>query len=105
MFRTIIAISTAITLSTLSGAQAAVQTVEADNGEVYHIVQITHGRGGQAAADVSAPDGNLNISFDCDGQMTVYSYGAHAFGPMQYVPPRSVAGRIAAIACGSIPRN
>jgi hypothetical protein len=83
-----------------SSAHAAVQTVEADNGAVYRIVEVTHSRSGTASASVYPPDGGpLLISFDCAGHMIIYSLDAHAGGPSQYVPPRSVAGRIAQIAC------
>jgi hypothetical protein len=98
MRRTIIALAA---IATLSSAHAAVQTVEADNGAVYRIVEITHGRGGIANASVYSPDGDaLNISFDCAGHMVITSMNAQASGPYQSVPPRSVAGRIGQLACG-----
>jgi hypothetical protein len=105
--RTIIAISTAITLATLSGAQAAVQTVEADNGEVYRITEIRPAMVGGVEAIVYPPGAPgdytepMGLLFDCKGHMKHFNL----MGPMTYVPPRSVAGRIAAIACGSIPRH
>src|SRR5580704_12001817 len=98
MRRTIIvAISTAITLATLSGAYAAVQAVEADNGAVYRIMDMVHPspQYGNAQAQIADPDGNImNFVFDCRGHMASF-----AGGGMRSVPPRSVAGRIAQIAC------
>jgi hypothetical protein len=104
MCRTIIvAISTAITLATLSGAQAFTPrnltgpVVESDNGQRYQIEDITRREGGfvelniyvhGAPGDIMAPE---RMMFDCRGHM--YN------GAWAYVPPRSVAGRIAQIAC------
>jgi len=97
MRRTFIAIAAA--LATLSSAQAA-QSVEADNGLIYRVIEITHGRSGSAQASVYSPEDDLlSISFDCAGHMMIYSTDAHSFGPSQTVPPRSVAGKIAQLAC------
>jgi hypothetical protein len=83
--------------STLSAAHAAVQTVEADNGEVYRVMQTIHSRDGTAQAQIATPDNDvMNFVFDCRGHMATQTSG------MRSIPPRSVAGRIAAIACGSV---
>jgi hypothetical protein len=99
MNRTIIAITAA--LATLSSAHAAVQTVEADNGAVYEILYTTHDpMTGEAHAHVLTPDNEeIHIVFDCHGRMIIPSvYSVRA--PIRAIPPRSVAGRVAAIACG-----
>ena len=85
-------------LATLSGAHAAVQTVEADNSAVYRIMDMVHPspQYGNAQAQIATPDGQvMNFVFDCRGHMASF-----AGGGMRSIPPRSVAGRIAAIACG-----
>jgi hypothetical protein len=58
-----------------SAAHAAVQTVEADNGEVYRVMQTIHSRDGTAQAQIATPDKDV-MNF--------------------------LAGRIAQIACGSV---
>src|SRR3984957_4878802 len=83
MSRTIIAISTAITLATLSGAQAFTPRnltgpiVESDNGQRYQIEDIMPYSGGGvqlnvyvhgAPGDVMAPERML---FDCRGHMWI----------------------------------
>jgi hypothetical protein len=102
MNRTIIAITAA--LATLSSAHAFTPRnltgpiVESENGQRYQIEDITRREGGfvelniyvhGAPGDLIAPE---RMMFDCRGHM--YN------GAWAYVPPRSVAGRIAAIACG-----
>ncbi len=85
--------------------------IEADNGAIYRIDLAAVGRFGANGADVlvylDAGDGadfpglgynpnNLTrLYFDCRGHF------ADAWNPMiwQYAPPRSVAGRIAALVC------
>jgi hypothetical protein len=95
MRRTIIAIAAAF--ATLSGAQAAVQTGEADNGEVYRVLQTIHSRDGTAQAQIATPDDDvMNFVFDCRGHMASFSGGG-----MRSIPSRSVAGRIAQIACAA----
>jgi hypothetical protein len=99
MRRTIVvAISTAITLATLSEAQAAVQTVEADNGAVYEILY-TARNADHAEAHILTPDNEeIRFIFDCHGRMIVGS--DFNSSNIRSIPPRSVAGRIAQIACG-----
>ncbi len=72
--------------------------IESDNGQRYQIEDVTPYPGGGvqlnvyvhgAPGDVMAPERML---FDCRGHM--YD------GSWAYVPPRSVAGRFAQIACG-----
>lgn len=91
-----ILLTIAATLATLSSAQAAIQTVEADNGAVYRIMQIERWTNGTSQASIADPDGEvMNFVFDCRGHMASF-----AGGGMRSIPPRSVAGRIAQIACG-----
>lgn len=111
MQRTIVALTAiagvvALSADTISSASAASQTVEADNGGVYRIEDIGHDIHGGAAVivygpsapgDVTAP---MQLAFDCRGHM-VNQIGMSA--PV-YVPPRSVAGRIEAIACAGAKR-
>jgi hypothetical protein len=55
---------------------------------------LTHAasRGGGAQASVYSPENHLlGIQFDCKGHMIIFN-GLQT-GPLQYVPPRSVAGR------------
>lgn len=101
MCRAIIASATAITIATLSGAYAAPQIVEADNGAVYTITEVGHTRGGSAIASVTPPGGAapVDIQFDCRGHMIIYSYEGKGFSGSTYVAPGSVAGRIQDIAC------
>jgi hypothetical protein len=104
MHRTFITIAAA--LATLSSAQAAVQTVEADNGSVYRITEIRPTGLGSVDAVVYPPGAPgdyiepMGIHFDCKGHMKRFD----RMGPMTYVPPHSVAGRIAEIACAK-PRS
>jgi hypothetical protein len=93
MRRTFIAIAAA--LATLSSAQAAVQTVEADNGTVYEILWTSRDANGAngAQAQILTPDNEtVNMMFSCEGHM-MFPSGWRA------IPPRSVAGRISQIAC------
>jgi hypothetical protein len=91
MTRTFIAI--AVTLATLSSAQAQ-QTIEADNGAVYRIIQTRHYDDGTAQTAVSTPDvDTIGLIFDCRGHMATQSSGMHS------IAPHSVAGRISQIAC------
>jgi hypothetical protein len=88
-------------LALIPSAQAlynkADRTVEADNGAVYEILYITR-NATQANAHILTPDNEeLHFQFDCHGHMMV----SHGFdsSSIRTVPPRSVAGRIAEIAC------
>ena len=77
-------------------------TVEADNGAVYGIAKVLPTGFGSvqvlvlppgAAGDLVRP---IQIQFDCHGH--IRNYG----GALEYIPPNSVAGRIAQIACARI---
>lgn len=75
------------------------QNVEADNGAVYRIDlnHIEHLNTGAATAVIYAEQGGLmRWMFDCQGH---YMDDSNAFGITLYAPPRSVAGRLSAIAC------
>jgi hypothetical protein len=72
--------------------------VESENGQRYQIEDITPYPGGGvqlnvyvhgAPGDVMAPERMLSVAA-----------GICTMGSWAYVPPRSVAGRIAQIACG-----
>jgi hypothetical protein len=76
-------------------------TVEADNGAIFQIARVLPTGFGSvqvliipagAHGDLVRP---VQIQFDCHGH--IRNYG----GALEYVPPRSVAGRIADIACGA----
>jgi hypothetical protein len=105
MRRTIIAITAA--LATLSSAQAAVQTVEADNGAVYRIlgihVQATKFQGiSQTYVTTEVADDSNEmtyLTFDCNGSFSLETASGSHSG-WRHIPARSVAGRIAQIACG-----
>jgi hypothetical protein len=75
---------------------AYAQTIEADNGAVFKIIQVIHPSrdGGVGQAQVYTPDGQIiNLLFDCRGNMAPFD------GHMHSIPPRSVGGRIGQIAC------
>jgi hypothetical protein len=84
-----------ITIVAVCATLSAVQTVEDDNGAVYRILHVTHPwRDGPAQAQVATPDNDVvNLLFDCHGHMAPFDSG------MRSIAPRSVAGRIAEIAC------
>jgi hypothetical protein len=100
MRHTIIAIAAAA-LAFIPSAHAAVQTVEADNGAVYRITETRPAVMGGVEAIVYPPSAPgdyvdpMGLWFDCKGHMKRFD----RMGPMTYVPPHSVAGRIAQIAC------
>jgi hypothetical protein len=71
-------------------------TVEADNGAVFHILRTMHYSDGTAQAAISTPDADeIGLIFDCRGHMATFNSG------LRSIAPRSVAGRIADIACGA----
>jgi hypothetical protein len=79
---------------------ARAQTIEADNGAVFKIINLTHPNPssyeGTAEAQIYTPDGELvSLMFDCKGHMKRMDI----MGPMTYIPPRSVGGKIGRIAC------
>ena len=94
-------IASAAALAFIHNAHAAVQTVEADNGAVYRITETRQSVAGGMEAVVyppGAPNDDVDpmlLWFDCKGHMKRFD----RMGPMKYVPPNSVAGRIAQIAC------
>jgi hypothetical protein len=100
--RIFIAIAAAA-IAFVPSAHATVQTVEADNGAVFEILWTSRsdpsGTNG-AAAQILTPDHEtVNMMFNCRGQM-MFPEGLRA------IPPRSVAGRIAQIACtGAMVKN
>jgi hypothetical protein len=93
-----ILIAAAAALAFIPSAHAAQwPTVEADNGAVYRILDMVHPspRHSDAQAQIEDPDGRImNFVFDCQGHMASFSGGG-----MRSIAPRSVAGRIAQIAC------
>ena len=92
--RHIIAIAAAA-LAFIPSAHAQ-QTVEADNGAVYHILRTMHYSDGTAQAAISTPDvDTVRLIFDCHGHMATFNSG------LRSIAPRSVAGRIADIACST----
>jgi hypothetical protein len=90
-----------------SSAQAAVQTVEADNGAVYRITGINPTGFGGVDAIVYPPGAPgdfitpMQIRFDCHGHMRVHSY-SYVSDPVEYIPPRSVGSGLAQVACAGI---
>ncbi|SHM07154.1 hypothetical protein SAMN05444159_7594 [Bradyrhizobium lablabi] len=83
------------------------RSVEADNGAVYKIDlnSINHYSNGTADAFVYFVEGagynpeNLRVLwFDCRGH---YRDQTGGLGPVLYAPPRSAAGALADIACGT----
>ena len=81
------------------------RNVEADNGAVYKIDlnSIRHDKAGAAEAMVYAVEGsaynpeNMHwLWFDCHGK---FRDQTGRVGPVQYAPPRSIAGRLSDIAC------
>jgi hypothetical protein len=76
--------------------------LEADNGTVYYIDlnSIIHsGAGGSealVASEAIAVPGRTRLFFDCQGHFM----DEGSFGDWAYAAPRSIAGEIAAIACG-----
>jgi hypothetical protein len=91
-----ILITAAAELAFIPSAQAAVQTIEADNGAVFKIIQMIHpSRDGDVGqAQIYTPDGEfINLLFDCRGNISV------GYGHMHSVPPRSVGGKIGQLAC------
>jgi hypothetical protein len=96
MRHSLIAIAAAA-LAFIPTAYAAVQTVEADNGAVYRIIQTRYySDNGTAVALVSTPDvEQTSFLFDCQGRRMAIGNSML----MRSIPPRSVAGRIADIAC------
>jgi hypothetical protein len=94
IMRHIIAIAAAA-LAFIPGAQAQ-QTIEADNGAVFHILRTMHYSDGTAQAAISTPDADeIGLISDCRGHMATFNSG------LRSIAPRSVAGRIAQIACGA----
>jgi hypothetical protein len=80
--------------------------IEADNGAVFQIDlnSITPWKTGEAQAqiyisqgDIFAPSNLRSILFDCRGHMTDISFGSGM--PTIDVPPKSVGGQLATIAC------
>ncbi len=95
MCRAIVAIASAITIATLSGAYGAVQTVEADNGAVYRILQVVHPWNGGPARPKS-PRRITMLSIYYSIAMGTWR---RLISGMRAIAPRSVAGQIAEIAC------
>jgi hypothetical protein len=99
--RNAIAIAIAIAAAALAFVPSAhAQTIEADNGAVFKIINLIHpdpsSYEGTAQAQIYTPDGELvSLMFDCKGHMKRMDL----MGPMTSIPPRSVGGRIGQIAC------
>ena len=79
--------------------------VEADNGAVYRVDVSSIFRYPNGTADIVVyavegdqfnPENQRKLWFDCKGHYRDQTAGV---GPKLYAPPRSVAGRISAIAC------
>lgn len=82
------------------------QRIEADNGAVYQIDlnSISHNSNGTADVVVYAvegpsynPENMRRLWFDCQGRYRDQT--GPGIGPIQYAPPRSIAGRLSEIAC------
>jgi hypothetical protein len=108
MRRTLIVIAlTALAFIPSAQAQQPIwgPTVEADNGQQYQLANIAHLKSGMAWAllytwrapgEGSLPD---RVLFDCRGHM---QFEGDYITPMSYIPPRSVAGRLAELSCTKI---
>jgi|GEM_PF-5593485 len=82
------------------------KNIEADNGAVYKIDlnSISHYNNGTADVVVYAvegasynPENMRRLWFDCQGHFRDET--GPGFGPTEYAPPRSIAGRISQVAC------
>jgi hypothetical protein len=81
-------------------SQSRWETVEADNGAIYkvdlgHIEVIGRGVSAQVVKDEGDEVVPYAITFDCNGHYIMANSG------WQFAPPRSVIGRIAALACAA----
>jgi hypothetical protein len=78
------------------------EKIEADNGAVYAI-DLKSARRFAAGVEAGVYDqgrgGIIPMYFDCAGHMGALG------GPMDYIPPRSVGARLAAIACAEANRH
>jgi hypothetical protein len=107
----IIAATIAAALATLSSVYAFTPRnltgpiVEADNGQRYQLEDISpYGRGVQLNVYISGAPGEIilptRMLFDCHGHMMTFGEEMGEHSQWSYVPPHSVASRIAQIACG-----
>jgi hypothetical protein len=76
------------------------ETVEADNGSIYkvdlgHIEIIGRGVRARLIKDEGDEVSPYSVVFDCGGHYYMANLG------WQYAPPRSVIGRVAALACAT----
>jgi hypothetical protein len=99
MRHTIIAIAAAA-LAFMPSAQAAIGTVEADNGTVYQIgaVHVPYDRSYPITAEIYSDDGLVFITLDCNGSFSLQTQSGSGTG-WRHIPSRSVTAKIAQISC------
>jgi hypothetical protein len=107
MCRAIVAIASAITIATLSGAYANVdRNVVADNGAVYHIYSVAVPYDPNEPIDVVVTDEDEQVTtivLDCGSKHFKARVGFNAT-PWRTIPSRSVVAKIAQIACAPAKR-